>query len=207
MQSYVMTRSRAQQMYINAFNKAREIFFESSICEEGSSGLSHPFFQSNPEDSTFNVEEVIRRNCSKEHFKAVNEVFQDINVPKHLIFLYYWLESVSREFNYANMTWMSIDSIRERIAAYKDGGQDRIIDLAYQYAGMGWIDVLSLDRKSGKFFFRIDGGSNGYDRKFNWETACNIDPSKMTKDKLLTFDEAISKATFPRDSLFISEPE
>ena len=199
-----LTPSNTQKMYKDAFNKAKEIFYASSICEEGSSGLSNPFFQSNPEDSSFNVDEVISRNCSKEHFQAVNEVFQDINLPKHLLFLYYWLESGSREFNYANMIWMSLDSIRERIAAYKEGGQKQIIDIAYQYAGMGWVNVLSMNVKTGKFFFRADGGSNGYDREDNWEKIRKLNPNQMSKEKLLSFDDAICKAKSPRDGPFIS---
>ena len=39
---------------------------------------------------------------------------------------------------------------------------------------MGWIKVIYYNIKFNKLFFRVDGGSNNYDRKHNYDNMKNI---------------------------------
>lgn len=192
-----------QNMYHDAFNKAKKIMEESKIGLEGSSGLTHPFFQFGNSDNEVDIMERVSRNCSKEHFQEVNKTFENVNIPKCLLMIYYWLECNDREFQYVDLNWMSLKAIWERLQVYRKEGQQSIIDLAYRYAGMGWINVLSMDVKTGKFFYRADGGSSGYDREENWNRIKSLDISTMNPDKLHTFDEIIRIARQPQDGPFM----
>lgn len=44
---------------------------------------------------------------------------------------------------------------------------DRFIDFALRYAGMGHVEVFFADKQNGTVYSRIDGGSNGWDRRSN----------------------------------------
>jgi len=90
------------------------------------------------------------------------------------------------------------------------------IDIATKYAGMGHILVLSYQPSTEMFFFRSDGGSNGYDRMYYDELYKHYIPHNNTNDKLtekphfifndiieyrlMTFDDAL-------DMLIQSKPK
>jgi len=54
------------------------------------------------------------------------------------------------------------------------------VDLAFKYRGMGHILIMFYNRKTGQFLYRYDGGSNGYDREYNYNRLKNYiaDPDK-----------------------------
>ena len=51
--------------------------------------------------------------------------------------------------------------------------QEKVFDIAFQYAGMGHIVVLSCDLDNHLLFKRRDGGSNDYDREVNYKNLLN----------------------------------
>jgi hypothetical protein len=64
-------------------------------------------------------------------------------------------------------------------------------DVAYAYAGLGHVHVIGYNPSTRKYFQRMDGGSNGYDRQENYLHYKNYEPKaeelKTLKDILLGF--------------------
>lgn len=50
---------------------------------------------------------------------------------------------------------------------------DRYIDFAMRYAGMGHVEVFFADKKNGLVFSRMDGGANGFERMLNADRHAN----------------------------------
>jgi hypothetical protein len=68
---------------------------------------------------------------------------------------------------------MSLDEALERYKELVSQGQTNVFDIGYKYGGMGYIDVLSCDLTSHLLFYRVDGGSNDYDRLYNFNKLIN----------------------------------
>jgi hypothetical protein len=65
---------------------------------------------------------------------------------------------------------------------------EHFIDIAYSYAGLGHVNVLAYHPESKKYFTRMDGGSNGYDREENYKAYKSYKP---THEELVTFQESM----------------
>jgi len=55
----------------------------------------------------------------------------------------------------------------------------KTIDLAFEYIGMGWVNVAFYYPPENKILFRRDGGSNDWDRKDNYDDSKNFDLEKF----------------------------
>ena len=66
-----------------------------------------------------------------------------------------------------NWTIMSLQNMIERFESVSADGI-LALDIAFRYSGMGHINVLFYDPINQCYFIRWDGGSNGYDRKDNY---------------------------------------
>ena len=64
---------------------------------------------------------------------------------------------------------MSLNDIYKQYTELKKENQDRIISFAFAYLGMGHIIMISYDPETKKIYYRRDGGSNGWDREFNYK--------------------------------------
>lgn len=64
-------------------------------------------------------------------------------------------------------------------------------DVAYAYAGLGHVHVIGYNPSTKKYFQRMDGGSNGYDRQENYLHYKTYEPKeeelKPLKDILTEF--------------------
>ena len=96
------------------------------------------------------------------HFKLLYEIVGD---PEIEIYVNDW-------------TIMSLNEALAKYEHYKNDGQENIFDIAYIYCGMGHIDVLSCNMHNHLLFMRRDGGSNGWDREYNYLQAKNFDYKK-----------------------------
>ena len=96
------------------------------------------------------------------HFKLLYEIVGD---PEIEIYINDW-------------TIMSLNEALEKYEYYKKNGQENIFDIAYTYAGMGHIDVLSCNLYNHLLFMRRDGGSSGIEREYNYLQAKNFDYRK-----------------------------
>ena len=76
--------------------------------------------------------------------------------------------------------FFNVDDILNR----KDEWENlKFIDLGTNYHGMGHFIVVSIIKETGDFFFRMDGGSNDYDRILNMYKFKNYNPlSKPTQN-------------------------
>lgn len=151
---------------------------------------NHPFFRS-----------LATNNIS---IKDINNsiIIQD----QHEMFLHpeilklYKIIGYDKEYNYKNYTFMTLNEIIERKNNY-----NYFYDIALTYMGMGHILLISYYPTKKKFFFRRDGGSNGYDRqeyynkyknfiieeKENKENE-NENPTTYLIDQLYTFEQIVS---------------
>jgi hypothetical protein len=104
----------------------------------------------------------------------------------------------TKQLNYivgssTNSDWLifNIGDILER----KDDWIDlKFIDIGALYHGMGHFVTLGLIKENGKFFFKIDGGSNGYDRIYNMHKFKNYDPLSEP-DKVFNLNKMLQKLT------------
>ena len=91
----------------------------------------------------------------------------------------------NREIDLNKFTFMALDEIIKRQNNYQN-----FIDLGIYYLGMGHVKVLSMSKQNGKFFFRNDGGSNGYERESNYNLYKNYQPKI---NELIGFNNAINQ--------------
>ena len=74
----------------------------------------------------------------------------------------------------------TIMSLNESLRRYKDlvkQGQTRVFDIAFTYAGLGHIRLLCCDLTTHNLFYRMDGGSNGWEREDNKKQLLTLVPS------------------------------
>ena len=100
-----------------------------------------------------------------------NNLFVDAQIPeglnRNIKMLYQILGHQKREIYYGPWTIMSLNEALERYKVLCAKGQTNVFDIGYKYGGMGYIDVLSCDLTDHLLFYRLDGGSNDYDRQYN----------------------------------------
>jgi hypothetical protein len=111
-------------------------------------------------------------NCNNcEPFQQYNMLYSGEQIPeglnRNIKVIYELLGHQRKEIYYGPWTIMSIDEALQRYKELCRQGQTQVFDIGYKYGGMGYIDVLSCDLTSHLLFYRVDGGSNDYDRLYN----------------------------------------
>lgn len=121
----------------------------------------------------------------KSNFKTVeaNKILDNFpNMPFELKCIYKVIGNPFVEYYFNNWTLRSLKHVDDRFKVMKEeGNNERIVDFSVRYCGMGHCVVCSYDTKDGKIFYRRDGGSNGWDRKFNWEFISKYVPEDEKK--------------------------
>jgi hypothetical protein len=69
---------------------------------------------------------------------------------------------------------MSLNEVLEKYKQLCSEGQKLVFDIGYRYMGMGHIEVLSCNLHNHLLFYRMDGGSNGWDRELNYKKVINF---------------------------------
>ena len=95
-----------------------------------------------------------------------NSLNKLVGMPIELKYIYRVLGDSNREFYFNNWCLHSLENLKKRRENFLAQGQDRVIDFAIIYAGMGHCVVVAYDPIDQKIFYRHDGGSSGYDREF-----------------------------------------
>ena len=112
----------------------------------------NPFFNS-PQTTTFDDKN--RRKCiSQKNIQFLTPL------PEEIKELYHTLDDDMTEIKFNDITFMSLNEIATRAS-----NMENIISIGTIYRVMGHVFVLSIDKKSNKFFLRCDGGSNGFERE------------------------------------------
>ena len=101
---------------------------------------------------------------------------------------------VSREIYLGNWTFLSLQKIIDLDRTYRESGITGLVDLGYIYHGLGWIVVAFYYCKTGLVYFRMDGGSNCYDRKENFYRLKTLDTvmESVTSDRAIKFQDFLS---------------
>ena len=114
---------------------------------------------------------------NKEAFQQFNNLFVDAQIPEDLNnnikIIYQILGHQKREIYYGPWTIMSLNEALEHYKVICAKGQTNVFDIGYRYEGMGYISVLSCDLTNHLLFYRPDGGSNDYDRQYNFNELIN----------------------------------
>jgi hypothetical protein len=124
-------------------------------------------------------------------FELQSEICKHSNfleiIPTKLKVLYNCIGSTREVTFKSKFTLFSLDQVNEKNDTY-----DTFIDIGLTYMGMGHVIILSMDKKEQLFFFRHDGGSNGYEveERFNTFKSFTIS-SYEDKTKVKTFDEIL----------------
>ena len=78
--------------------------------------------------------------------------------------LYYIFKTADVQVIIKDFTFLSLSTLNQDKEEY-----DHFIDIATSYIGMGHLYIIAMVKETGQFFFRQDGGSNGYDRLFTYQ--------------------------------------
>ena len=136
--------------------KILEVLKNASISNSDYVSLREPFFMNS-------------NNC--EPFQQYNMLYNGEQIPeglnRNIKVIYELLGHQRKEIYYGSWTIMSIDEALQRYTELCRRGQTQVFDIGYKYGGMGYIYVLSCDLTSHLLFYRVDGGSNDYDRLYN----------------------------------------
>ena len=92
------------------------------------------------------------------HFKLFYEIVGD---PKIEVYIGEWI-------------MMSLNEVLENYKQLCSEGQETVFDIGYRYKGMGHIEVLSCNLYNHLLFYRMDGGSNDWDREANYKNIINF---------------------------------
>lgn len=136
--------------------KILEVLKQSSISSNDYVSSHEPFF---------------RNDSNRQSFQQYNTLFVNEQIPealnRNIKTIYQLLGDPKKEIYCGLWTIMSVHEALERYKSLCNKGQSNVFDIGYKYGGMGYIHVLSCDLTTHLLFYRLDGGSNDYDRMYN----------------------------------------
>jgi hypothetical protein len=103
----------------------------------------------------------------------INDTYMEIynNLPKELQILYSHIGD-HREYSHpCGLIFKPLHKIN--LSTYS-----HFYDVAYAYAGLGHVHVIGYHPATRKYFQRMDGGSNGYDRADNYRHYKEYEPNE-----------------------------
>jgi len=139
-------------------------FINKAKCSENG-GLKSPFFSNIYDDLTLSEQ----TEHNSEVIKSIDELSLKYDLPLELRVLYTRPANLQTQMFFENMIFMSLDDIKKCSEMYEQESQTDFIDIAFQYEGMGHITVYSWHKVLNCYVSRPDGGSNGYERQYNFE--------------------------------------
>lgn len=177
-----------------------EIMPKCKISKESNQVLSNPFFTANPSDISI-LDHLNSSETSPELTQVETKLRQLELLETPLGKLYLLLGQTDLDFVYHHTTCLSLDEISKRYQVYCDNGQTDLLDIGITYHGMGHVNVLTYSRSEQTFFFRMDGGSNGYDREDNWKYVLQFQASELSSEERYTTEAAFLKLLQPVDAI------
>ena len=116
-------------------------------------------------------EPFFKNDSTSQPFQQFNMLYVNGQIPeglnRNIKVIYDLLGHPKKEIYYGPWTIISVEEALQRYKELTRQGQSNVFDIGYKYGGMGYIDVLSCDLTSNLLFYRVDGGSNDYDRLYN----------------------------------------
>lgn len=151
------SNNKINKVYSNRINKILDVLNKSNISNEKYNSNDKPFFNNDSNKTTFKIEF---------NNKNIDKLPSSLN--RNIINIYNILGNPDKEIYLNDWTIMSLNKVLEIYKSYCDKGQSNVFDIGYTYLGMGYIKVISCDLNTHLLFYRTDGGSNGYDREYNF---------------------------------------
>ena len=109
---------------------------------------------------------------------------------RHIKILYEIIGNPDVEVYLREWTIFSLNRAMETYNQFCKDGQESVFDIAFQYYGLGHIKILSCDLDNHLLFYRMDGGSNGWDREANYQKIINYDKKDY---EYMYFNEWVKK--------------
>jgi len=152
-----------------------------------------PFFRKNINENT-------RHHCSEDimniKYLELIDKLKVLKLPKTIEDFFINNNAYECEIYIKDYTFISITKILELYDFYKKDDIENIIDIGFIYQGMGHIKVIYYNTKFNKLFLRMDGGSNAYDRKLNYDLMKEIskkDSIESINNENYDFEELLEK--------------
>lgn len=155
-------------MNINLYKKLEKFVLTGNKGKPNYSSINQPFFMQNESNS----------NNDDLNLSNVNKILNDIPLSNELKIIYQIIGNETIEYYFNNWTLMSLNDLNIYYKMKKQQNQNRVIDFALSYLGLGYILIVSYDSITNKIYYRLDGGSNGYDREFNNRFIIKYKPKK-----------------------------
>tara|TARA_Y100000817_G_scaffold292780_1_gene265252 strand:+ start:118 stop:654 length:537 start_codon:yes stop_codon:yes gene_type:complete len=105
-------------------------------------------------------------------FKDIPELPSSLN--RHFKLFYEIVSNPKIEVYIGEWIMMSLNEVLENYKQLCSKGQETVFDIGYRYKGMGHIEVLSCNLYNHLLFYRMDGGSNDWDREANYKNIINF---------------------------------
>ena len=110
--------------------------------------------------------------------KNIQTMLNSLNLCDHLKQLYVLINDTKVEYITNDWTIMALNDVVEDFKLMKEFTENKIVDFAKSYIGMGVVYIVAYDPNVKSFFIRRDGGSNAHDREANFNFFCNYTPQK-----------------------------
>jgi len=177
--SSTMSDSKAQMI---SFLKKNGSEISSHFDENGKhqSLVDNPLFKNK---TNYNIGEL---PTSAEQSALISSFCTKHNIPQELKYVYELVAHTGGELSIGSWQFLSIQKSDEM-----SNGKLHMLDIAIQYAGMGHIEVLTMDKDTKEFFVRADGGSNGFEREDYFEKYKTMKPSESGDYEMMTFTQAL----------------
>ena len=138
-----------------------EFLKDSKLSREDYDSTQEPFFKKDKKD------EFIMNH------KNLPKIPESLN--RHIKVMYELIGDPNKEVYIGEWTILSLTKSLQNYKQYCDDGQKNVFDIGFQYMGMGHIEVLSCNLFNHLLFLRNDGGSNGWDREYNYKKIIKFD--------------------------------
>lgn len=132
-----------------------ELLKNSKLSDENYDSTKEPFFMKREKDDYIM------------NYKDLPQLPESLN--RHIKIFYTLVGNPDIEVYIGDYTFMSLNKCLENYNEYCLNQQKSVFDIAFRYAGMGHVVVISCDLNNHLLFERMDGGSNGYDREANYQ--------------------------------------
>ncbi len=152
---------------------------DSMMSSEHYDSTQIPFFSKDSESKDYEMD-----------YQSIVDIPTSLN--QSIQMMYRIIGNPSVEIYKGDWTIMSLDKAMRIYKEYKENGQERIFDIAYIYAGMGHIIILSCDLKTHNLFYHSGGGSSGWDRELNFKRTITMDPETTQQYYFLQWIQSIN---------------
>ena len=145
-------------MSVEKYNKRCEYIFnqlnKGHISQDNYDSTKQPFFLKN-KNQEFIVDFQKIDGLPDRLNRNIITIYNIVGNPKCEVYLNHW-------------TIISCEKAIEQYNNYCKDGITNIFDIAFQYRGMGHVEVLSCDLNTHLLFYRPDGGASGIEREYNY---------------------------------------